>query len=132
MCVVRDGEVLFGVRSVQPNSGKLSLPGGFVDVGETAEQAAVREAKEELGIDTTILSCLGTYATTYGDRPILNIVYVAGCEDEPAIIPGDDMNGGEPIWCKIDDLPSADDLAWEWYRFALADLQTWWQKQKMS
>jgi ADP-ribose pyrophosphatase YjhB (NUDIX family) len=129
--VIKDGKVLFGVRSVEPNSGKLSLPGGFVDVNETAEQAAIREAKEELGIDVVLQDCLGTYATTYGNRPILNIVFVANCQNQN-ITPGDDMNGGEPVWREVEDLPIADELAWDWYQSAQKDLLAWWHKNPQS
>jgi ADP-ribose pyrophosphatase YjhB (NUDIX family) len=129
--VIKDGKVLFGVRSVEPNSGKLSLPGGFVDVNETAEQAAIREAKEELGIDVSLQTYLGTYATTYGNRPILNIVFVASCQNQ-SITPGDDMSGGEPVWHGLEDLPAPDKLAWDWYQAAQKDLLAWWQRNRQS
>ncbi len=38
------------MRNVDPDKGKLDLPGGFIDSGENAEVAACREIKEELGI----------------------------------------------------------------------------------
>ncbi|MBF6640854.1 NUDIX domain-containing protein [Flavobacterium sp. J49] len=43
-------KILFTVRNVEPDKGKLDLPGGFIDPDETAEQAACREIKEELGL----------------------------------------------------------------------------------
>ena len=127
--IIKGNEVLFGVRSVEPHSGKLSLPGGFINVNETAEQAAIREAKEELGVDIVLQACLGTYATTYGDRPILNIVFIASCQNQdPA--PGDDMNGGEPTWRDVDNLPAPNELAWDWYQAAQKDLLAWWDRNQ--
>jgi len=126
--VIDNDKVLYGVRSLEPNKGKLSLPGGFIEVGETAEQAAIREVKEELGLDVKLQDCLGTYATTYGGRPILNIVFIARSQDQH-VTPGDDMNGGEPVWSNIENLPAADELAWDWYQAAQKDLLVWWQQQ---
>ncbi|MFB7649328.1 NUDIX domain-containing protein [Streptomyces sp. NPDC056084] len=47
---VRDGKVLVVERRWPPHEGALALPGGYVDAGETAIAAAVRELKEETGI----------------------------------------------------------------------------------
>ena len=45
------GEILLATRAFEPVKGKLDLPGGFVDMNETAEEALIRELKEELNID---------------------------------------------------------------------------------
>ena len=39
-----------------------ALPGGFVDVGETTEAAAIREAREETSLDVTLTKLLGVYS----------------------------------------------------------------------
>lgn len=44
-------EILLATRAFEPAKGKLDLPGGFVDMNETAEEALIRELKEELNID---------------------------------------------------------------------------------
>jgi ADP-ribose pyrophosphatase YjhB (NUDIX family) len=45
-----DGALLLIRRSIEPRTGELALPGGFVDLGETWQQAAVRELWEETGV----------------------------------------------------------------------------------
>lgn len=56
----------------------LALPGGFVDIGETVENAVVREMKEELTLDVTITSLLGVYSDPARDSRFhcVSVVYV--------------------------------------------------------
>ena len=50
LVVNKEGKLLLTTRGVEPDYGKLDLPGGFVDPGETAEDALKRELWEELGM----------------------------------------------------------------------------------
>lgn len=63
-CVVfdREGRLLLIKRGHPPFKGKYALPGGFVDIGETVEQAALRELKEETGIEGKIVRLIGVYS----------------------------------------------------------------------
>jgi NAD+ diphosphatase len=58
-------KILFIVRNKIPQKGKLDLPGGFLDAGESAEQAARREIREELDIELKNLRYLGSYPNKY-------------------------------------------------------------------
>lgn len=60
--VVRQGKVLLIRRAREPFKGRHALPGGFVDAGETTEQACLRELKEETGLEGRIVSLLGVYS----------------------------------------------------------------------
>lgn len=77
------------IERVNPPHG-LALPGGFVDVGERVEQAAVREPAEETGLSVRLLSLLGVYSDPNRDHRGHNVsvVYVADADGEPTA--GDD------------------------------------------
>jgi 8-oxo-dGTP diphosphatase len=52
--VMRGGKVLLIQRGKEPGKGLWAVPGGMVDLGETARDAAVREAREETGLDVEV------------------------------------------------------------------------------
>ncbi len=56
------GKLVLIRRKNPPFQGLYALPGGFVEVGETVETAAAREAKEETGLDIGNLKLLGVYS----------------------------------------------------------------------
>lgn len=66
-CIITDdmGRILVLRRAKNPAIGMLDLPGGFVDIGETAESAAIREVKEELNIDVISVRYLFGQPNTY-------------------------------------------------------------------
>jgi 8-oxo-dGTP diphosphatase len=51
--VVREGEVLYGLRRGAHGAGTWSFPGGHLDPGESAEECALRELAEETGLEAT-------------------------------------------------------------------------------
>lgn len=63
----------------------LALPGGFVDVGESVEDALVREMKEETNLDVTINRVLGIYSDPLRDPRFhtASVVYVAKAQGHP-------------------------------------------------
>jgi mutator protein MutT len=59
------GKIILTRRGKEPEKGKLDLPGGFVEVNETLEEALLREVKEELGISINDLSYLCSFPNQY-------------------------------------------------------------------
>ena len=72
------------IRRKHPPHG-WALPGGFVDVGESLEHAAVREAEEETALRVTLKVLLGCYSDPSRDPRghMASAVYVAEAEGEP-------------------------------------------------
>jgi ADP-ribose pyrophosphatase YjhB (NUDIX family) len=68
-----DGRLLLVRRTIEPRSGMWVFPGGFIDVGETVEEAAVRETLEEARLSVTDLRLVGVFTRT--EPGIVVIVY---------------------------------------------------------
>lgn len=69
-----------------------ALPGGFVDEGERVETAAIREAKEETGLDVVLTGLLGVYSDPARDprKHTMSTVYIGHALDPSAFQAGDD------------------------------------------
>ena len=70
------GRVLVMERGTEPFPGTWVLPGGYVDPGETVEQACMREVREELGLDVRLTGLIGIYSEP-GRDPRGSVVSVA-------------------------------------------------------
>ncbi len=87
--VVRDGKVLLCRRGIQPGYGQWIFPGGHVDRGETVEAAALRETREECGVEAEIEALHGIYS--YSGRPVIVVVFRARmAEGSPEPRPADE------------------------------------------
>jgi 8-oxo-dGTP diphosphatase len=70
-----DDHIVLVRRAIEPGYGKWVFPGGFVDRGEPVITAAIREAREEAGLDIRIDYLLNVYSYP-GTAPVI-IVYLA-------------------------------------------------------
>lgn len=71
----RRGKVLLVKRNHEPKMGEWSFPSGYIDRGEILEDGALREAKEETGLDLKLTHLLGAWSSS-GERVIF-IAYAA-------------------------------------------------------
>ncbi|MFA6450104.1 MAG: NUDIX hydrolase [bacterium] len=77
--IIIDGKFALIKRKNEPFKGMWALPGGFVDLGESVEDATRREAKEETGLDIELIALLGVYSDPKRDPRghTVSVVYLA-------------------------------------------------------
>ncbi len=103
-----EGRLLLIQRLREPEAGCWGLPGGKIDFGERAEQAAVREIAEELGIRVTIerLACVTEIIDAGDGRHWVSPVYQARIISGEPSIREPDKHGGW-AWYALGELPEA-------------------------
>ena len=77
-CIWRSGQVLLIKRSKPPGKGLWSLPGGKIERGEMAEEAAHRELFEETQVLAKLVKPMGPYEIIIGDLVQYSITCYAG------------------------------------------------------
>ena len=82
--IIETGKGIVLIRRKNPPYG-WALPGGFVDYGESLEEAAVREAKEETSLDIKLISQLRAYSDPARDprHHTVTVVFIAEAEGKP-------------------------------------------------
>lgn len=60
--IIREGKILLVKRNHEPYFGFWAIPGGYVELNETCEEAVVREVKEETNLKTKIKNLIGVYS----------------------------------------------------------------------
>jgi ADP-ribose pyrophosphatase YjhB (NUDIX family) len=83
--VTAAGEIVLLRRGFDPGKDLWTFPGGFVDLGETVEEAARREAREEIEADVELTELVGVYSKP--DERIVLIVFAAQIEQQPQTTP---------------------------------------------
>jgi 8-oxo-dGTP diphosphatase len=101
------GRFLMTRRARAPHAGRWELPGGFCDGWELPAAAAVREAREELGVEVRLGPFIGMYLGTYHyqheDLPVLDSFWLA--EIVAGEITLDPAEASELSWADIADPP---------------------------
>lgn len=104
-------EVLLIRRKDEPFAGKWALPGGFMDMNETLEEAASRELAEETGLADVVLTQLHVFSALNRDprhRSVSVAFYTVLEQNDQVIMAGSDAS--EVAWSKTSELP---DLAFD-------------------
>ena len=119
------GKLLFGVRKHDPGRGMLDLPGGFVNAGETAEEAVRREIREEVGIAIPEMRYLYSFPNRYPFRGMiydtLDLIFLVHFDQPPEVKAADDLE--EVMWVARDDV-ELDRIAFDSLRKAVRQYLT--------
>ncbi len=106
--------ILLIQRGIEPFKGKWAIPGGFIRMDETAEEGALRELKEETGVEDIYLEQFHTF-TTLGRDPrvdeisglkerVMTIAFMAFIrQDDYTVMAGDDAAKAQ--WFPVNELP---------------------------
>jgi len=101
-----DNRIVLTRRKNDPRGGYLDLPGGFVDIMESAEDAIIREIKEELGIHVKIINYIGSSANEYIYRDLsyftCDLGFVCVTDELAEMKPADDVS--EAILVRPEDI----------------------------
>ena len=111
-------------RAKDPSKGKLGVPGGFIDFGESAEDGMRREVREEVGLEITNVRFILSHPNLYHYRevayPVVDLYFAAEAVNAEAAKPLDAVASIE--WRLLADLPD-EELAFESMRVALDALR---------
>jgi len=101
--LIKGDKILLIKRKNEPFKGRWALPGGFVEYGETVEEAVLREFEEEVGLRARIKKLLGVYSKPDRDPrgQVISIVFLLDAEGDAKA--GDDA--ADARFFPLDNLP---------------------------
>lgn len=109
-CIVltkeEEPKVLLIQRANEPFKGCWAFPGGFMEMDETTQQCAIRELKEETGLEVSEITEIGCYSKVDRDPRgrTITIAYLAIVDNPKEVTGLDDAAKAE--WFPINDLPN--------------------------
>lgn len=98
-----DAAILLLQRAVEPGAGGWDLPAGYLDPGESFEQAARRETREEAGLDVELIALAGVYHSPPANA--VTAVFRARAVDPEAEVRVD-FESTDHAWVVRRDIPS--------------------------
>ena len=105
-CQNEKTQVLLIKRGSEPCKDMWALPGGFMNIDESAEEAATRELKEETGIDVKEVTQVGAYSKVDRDprERVITIAFYTVIDNPVRAVGQDDAKQAE--WFTLDNLPT--------------------------
>jgi 8-oxo-dGTP diphosphatase len=102
--IIEKGRILLVKRKFDPYGGFWVIPGGFVEKGETVEEAARREALEETRLKVELVKSIGVYSDPKRDtaRGTIAVAFIAKPLSDKI---GGDMEIEKVKWFNLDELP---------------------------
>ncbi|MBI2579826.1 MAG: 8-oxo-dGTP diphosphatase [Candidatus Aenigmarchaeota archaeon] len=115
--VIKDGKILLIHKKRGFGAGKVNAPGGRIEEGESPEQCAVRELREEIGVTPAGIRKVGINRFFNGkERLMVHIFTASGFDGELK-----ETDEAEPFWESIDSIPF--DRMWDddvhWFPYML-------------
>lgn len=105
--VFREGRVLIAERLVEPAKGLFTFPGGRVELGETLAEAALRELKEETGVEARIVGFVDHVETVVRGADGAPTFHAVVCAFAALWVAGEPQTSdeiGRTVWARPEDV----------------------------